>query len=56
MMKIASQDPELDPLVRGMDTRIRIHTKMSWIRNTVPNKFRENLRFEILQALQNFGT
>ncbi len=23
-----------DPLVRGMDPRIRIHTKMSWIRNT----------------------
>ena len=37
MTKIAgygSQDP--DPLVRGMDPqiRIRIHTKMSWIRNT----------------------
>jgi hypothetical protein len=31
-------DPDLnpDPLVRGMDPRIRIrlHTKMSWIRNT----------------------
>jgi hypothetical protein len=26
------QDP--DPLVRGMDPRIRIHPKMSWIRNT----------------------
>jgi hypothetical protein len=28
-----------DPLVRGMDPRIliRIHTKMSWIRNTVRN-------------------
>jgi hypothetical protein len=24
-----------DPLVRDMDPRIRIHTKMSWIRNTV---------------------
>jgi hypothetical protein len=23
-----------DPLVRGMDPRIRIPTKMSWIRNT----------------------
>jgi hypothetical protein len=37
MMKIAgsgSADP--DPLVRGMDPRIRIriHVKMSWIRNT----------------------
>jgi hypothetical protein len=33
-MKIADPDP--DPLVRGMDPliRIRIHTKMSWIRNT----------------------
>ncbi len=30
-------DPNPDPLVRGMDPRIqiRIHTKMSWIRNTV---------------------
>ncbi len=29
-------NPESDPLVRGMDPRIRIriHTKMSWIRNT----------------------
>ncbi len=37
MMEIegsGSADP--DPLVRGMDPRIRnrIHTKMSWIRNT----------------------
>jgi hypothetical protein len=28
------QDPNPDPLVRGMDQRIRIHTKMAWIRNT----------------------
>jgi hypothetical protein len=27
-------NPDPDPLVRGMDPRIRIHTKMSWIRNT----------------------
>ncbi len=29
-------DPDPDPLVRGMDLRIRIriHTKMSWIRST----------------------
>ncbi len=27
-------DPDPDPLVRGMDPRIRIHTKMWWIRNT----------------------
>jgi hypothetical protein len=36
--RIRIQDPDLDPLVRGMDpriqSRIRIHTKMSWIRNT----------------------
>jgi hypothetical protein len=30
--RIRIQDP--DPLVRGMDPRIRIHTKMSWIRNS----------------------
>jgi hypothetical protein len=32
------QDPDPDPLVKGMDPRtqiwIWIHTKMSWIRNT----------------------
>ncbi len=28
------EDPNPDPLVRGMDPRIRIHTKMSRIRNT----------------------
>jgi hypothetical protein len=37
-MKIegSNTDPNPDPLVRGMDPRIRIwiHTKMSWIRNT----------------------
>ncbi len=27
--------PDQDPSVRGMDPRIRIHAKMSWIRNTV---------------------
>ncbi len=31
----ADPNPDPDPLVRGMDPRIRIHTKMSWIRNTV---------------------
>ncbi len=30
------EDP--DPLVRGMDPRIRIHTIMSWIRNTANNQ------------------
>jgi hypothetical protein len=37
--KLQDPDPHPDPLVRGMDPRIqiriRIHTKMSWIRNTV---------------------
>ncbi len=27
-------NPDPDPSVRGMDLRIRIHPKMSWIRNT----------------------
>jgi hypothetical protein len=30
-------DPYLDQLVRGMDPRIRIRTKMSRIRNTAQN-------------------
>jgi hypothetical protein len=33
-IRIQDPDPDPDPLVRGMDPRIRIHTKMSWIRNT----------------------
>ena len=34
--RIRIQGPDPDPLVRGMDQRIRIriHPKMSWIRNT----------------------
>ncbi len=34
--RIRIQDPDPDPLVKGMDPRIRIriHPKMSWIRNT----------------------
>jgi hypothetical protein len=31
--RIRIQEPDPDPLVRGMDPRIRIHPKMSWIRN-----------------------
>ncbi len=31
---IRIHDPDPDPLVRSMDPRIRIHPKMSWIRNT----------------------
>ncbi len=33
------QDPKPDPLVWGMDPRIRFHTKMSWIRNTAGRYF-----------------
>ncbi len=35
-IRIQDPDPNPDPLVRGMDPRIRIriHPKMSWIRNT----------------------
>ncbi len=34
--KYQGPDPESDPdpLVRGMDLRIRIRTKIAWIRNT----------------------
>ncbi len=32
--RIRVQDPDPDPSVRGMDPRNRLHTKMSWIRNT----------------------
>jgi hypothetical protein len=35
--RIWIQDPDPDPLVRGMDPRIRIHSKMSWIRNAAGN-------------------
>jgi hypothetical protein len=35
--RIRIQDPDLDTFLRSMDPRIRIriHPKMSWIRNTV---------------------
>ncbi len=40
--RIRIQDP--DPLVRGMvDPRIRIHLKMSWIRNTDKKKCKERI-------------
>jgi hypothetical protein len=56
--RIRIQNPDPNPLVRGMDPRIRIriHPKMSWIRNTdysthelmkicsMPNKKGEGLR------------
>ncbi len=31
--RLEGPHPNPDPLVRGMDSRIRIHTKISWIRN-----------------------
>ncbi len=51
--RIRIQDPDPDPnpnpLVGGMDPRIRIriHTKMSWIRNTgnKPKKLRKKIFF-----------
>jgi hypothetical protein len=33
-IRIRDPDPNPDPLNRGMDPRIRINTKMSWIHNT----------------------
>ena len=36
-IRIQDSVPDPDPLVRGMIPRIRIHTKMSWIRNTAKN-------------------
>jgi hypothetical protein len=42
-------NPDPDPLVRGMDPRIRIriHTKMSWIRNTDCDTQKINTLFTI---------
>ncbi len=36
--EIAGSGSDPDSLVRGMDPRIRIQTKMSWIRNTGKNE------------------
>ena len=33
-IRIPDPSPDPDSLVRGMDPRIRINPKMSWIRNT----------------------
>jgi hypothetical protein len=43
-IRIQDPDPNPDPLVRGMDPRIRIriHPKMSWIRNTAANTALQN--------------
>jgi hypothetical protein len=46
------------PLVRGMDPRIRIHPKMSWIRNTAFAKLRSGawpiVSYRVADPL-NFG-
>jgi hypothetical protein len=50
-------DPDPGPLVRGMDPRIRIriHTKISWIRNTHVTKYANILLFlERWFAAKNF--
>jgi hypothetical protein len=44
-------DPNPDSLVRGMDPRIRIHTKMSWIRNTDQKTPVSSVRLELDAAL-----
>jgi hypothetical protein len=44
-------EPNPDPLVRGMDPRIRIHTKMSWIRNTDQHIPVSSVRLELDAAL-----
>ncbi len=43
-------DPNPDPLVRGMDPGIRIHTKMSWIRNTALNTIKTTFRVSCLYS------
>jgi hypothetical protein len=48
-IRIQDPDPDLipdpDPLVRGMDPRIRfrIHPRMSWIRNTAEHALQANI-------------
>ncbi len=50
-------NPELDPLVRGTDPRIRIRTKMSQIRNTGDKRveFRGVLRTYFSEVAGNDG-
>jgi hypothetical protein len=45
-------DPYPDPLVRGMDPRIRIHTKISWICNTARNSLQCNKYAVILDLFK----
>jgi hypothetical protein len=39
-MKIQDLDPHPDSLVKDIDTRIRIHTKIAWIHITMVNIMR----------------
>ncbi len=45
---VKQKDPDPDPLVRGTDPRIWIHTKMSRIRNTGPVFGNDLFRIRIL--------
>jgi hypothetical protein len=47
-IRMRIQDPDPDSFVRGMDPRIRIriHPKMSWIRNTAMNTFLSKFSLE----------
>jgi hypothetical protein len=49
--RLRIQNPDPDPLVRGMDPRIRIHTKMSWIRNTAG---KQSLFFSVVWSRSRF--
>ncbi len=54
-------NPDQAPLVRGMDPRIRIRAKMSWIRNTVLSAGHTEelhdplVQMEVLQPLEQEG-
>jgi alkyl hydroperoxide reductase subunit AhpC len=57
MTKIAESGP--DPLVRGLDPRLRIHTKMSWIRNTDKNHIQSDpmeryRRYNLLTVIHDY--
>jgi hypothetical protein len=56
-MKIEESDPhpDPDPLVRGMDPRIRIHTKMSWIRNTDNISSMDTTQVNIIGSLSHYS-
>ncbi len=52
-IRIQHPDPDPDPFVRGIDPRIRIHPKMSWIHSTdvcYPYIFRNRFRFMTLKT------